>query len=122
MTVRFNGKAKVTNMVTLTAQTMEQRIVRKVLTTEPPLLFTVEIRYHPDEGGYSAECLEMDAVAWGDTYEEAVENLLDVMIGFAEVIVEDAKLYPHLPEPLLPYGQFILSLGDEEKLRKVLGL
>ena len=42
-------------MMTLTAQTMEQRIVRKVLTTEPPLLFTVEIRYHPDEGGYSAE-------------------------------------------------------------------
>jgi len=44
------------------------------------------------------------------------------MMGLAEVIVEDAKLYPHLPEPLLPYGQFILSLWSEEKLRKVLGL
>ncbi len=78
--------------------------------------------YHPDDNGYSAECFEIDAVAWGETYEEAVENLLDVMMGLAEVIVEDAKLYPHLPEPLLPYGQFILSLGNEEKLRKVLGL
>jgi predicted RNase H-like HicB family nuclease len=64
----------------------------------------------------------MDAVAWGDTYEEAVENLLDVMLGLAEVIVDDAKLYPHLPEPLLHYGQFILGLGSEDKLRKVLGL
>jgi len=43
-------------------------------------------------------------------------------MGLAEVIVEDAKLYPHLPEPLLPYGQLILSLWSEEKLRKVLGL
>jgi predicted RNase H-like HicB family nuclease len=109
-------------MVTLTAQTLEQRVVRKVMSTEPPLTFTVEIRYHPDDNGYSAECIEMDAVAWGDTYEEAVENLLDVMLGLAEVIVDDAKLYPHLPEPLLPYGQFILSLGDEAKLRNVLGL
>ncbi|MCS7264322.1 MAG: hypothetical protein NZ805_05760 [Armatimonadetes bacterium] len=109
-------------MVALATQILEQRIVRKVLSTEPQLTFTVEVRYHPEDNGYSAECFEMDAVAWGDTYEEAVENLLDAMIGLAEVIVEDAKLYPHLPEPLLPYGQFILSLGSEEKLRKVLGL
>jgi len=109
-------------MVTLATQVLEHRIVRKVLNTDPPLLFTVEIRYHPDEKGYSAECFEMDAVAWGETYDEAVENLLDVIFGLAIVIVEDAKLYPHLPEPLLPYGQFVLSLGSEEKLRRVLGL
>jgi predicted RNase H-like HicB family nuclease len=109
-------------MVTLATQTLEHRIVRKVLTTEPPLVFTVEIRYHPEDNGYSAECFEMEAFAWGESYEEAVENLLDVMIGFAEVIVKDAELYPHLPEPLLHYGQFILSLGSEDKLRKVLGL
>jgi predicted RNase H-like HicB family nuclease len=109
-------------MVTLATQTLEHRIVRKVLTTEPPLVFTVEIRYHPEDNGYSAECFEMEAFAWGESYEEAVENLLDVMLGLAEVIVDDAKLYPHLPEPLLPYGQFILSLGDEAKLRNVLGL
>ncbi|MCX7968651.1 MAG: hypothetical protein N3B10_09220 [Armatimonadetes bacterium] len=109
-------------MVSLATQILEQQIVRKVLNIEPQLTFTVEIRYHPEDNGYSAECFEMDAIAWGDTYEEAVENLLDAMIGLAEVIVEDAKLYPHLPEPLLPYGQFILSLGSEEKLRKVLGL
>lgn len=109
-------------MVNVSTQMIEHRIVRKVLNTEPQLTFTVEICYHPDDNGYSAECFEIDAVAWGETYEEAVENLLDVMMGLAEVIVEDAKLYPHLPEPLLPYGQFILSLGNEEKLRKVLGL
>ncbi|MFA0733184.1 MAG: hypothetical protein LKKZDAJK_002332 [Candidatus Fervidibacter sp.] len=109
-------------MMTLTAQTMEQRIVRKVLTTEPPLLFTVEIRYHPDEGGYSAECLEMDAVAWGDTYEEAVENLLDVMIGFAEATMKLAQEHPNLKDPSLAHARFVSALGSEEKLRKVLGL
>lgn len=109
-------------MVTVATQILEQRIVRKVVSVEPPLTFTVEICFHPDENGYSAECLEMDAIPWGETYDEAVENLLDVMIGLAEVIVEDAKLYPYLPEPLLPYGQFILALRSEEALRKVLGL
>jgi predicted RNase H-like HicB family nuclease len=109
-------------MVTLTAQTLEQRVVRKVMSTEPPLTFTVEIRYHPDDNGYSAECMEMDAVAWGDTYEEVVENLLDVMLGLAEATMKLVRDYPNLKDRSVAHARFVLSLGSEEKLRKVLGL
>jgi len=109
-------------MVTLATQTLEHRIVREVLTTEPPLVFTVEIRYHPEDNGYSAECFEMEAFAWGESYEEAVENLLDVMIGFAEVTIELEQQYPNLKDESIAHAKFVLSLGSEEKLRKVLGL
>ncbi len=109
-------------MVTLATQVLEHRTVRKVLNTDPPLLFTVEIRYHPDEKGYSAECFEMDAVAWGETYDEAVENLLDVIFGLAETTLELLRRYPNLKDESVPYARFVLSLGSEEKLRRVLGL
>ena len=109
-------------MVTTTeVQTLEFRIVRQV-KTDPPLTFTVEMRYSPEDKGYIADCYEMDAFAWGETPEEAIENLLDVMLGFAEVMVEDLKEYPNLRDPRLPYAHFIVKLGGEEALRKVLGL
>ncbi len=109
-------------MVTVATQILEQRIVRKVVSVEPPLTFTVEICFHPDENGYSAECIEMDAVAWGETYEEAVENLLDVMIGFAETTLKLVQQFPNLKDKSLPHARFVHALGSEEKLRKVLGL
>ncbi len=109
-------------MVTVAeAQTLEFRIVRQV-KTQPPLTFTVQVFYSPEDSGYIAECLEVDAFAWGETMEEAVENLLDVMLGFAEVMVADLREFPNLSDPRLPYAQFIAKLGDEAKLRKVLGL
>jgi predicted RNase H-like HicB family nuclease len=108
-------------MITATeVQTLEFRIVRQV-KTDPPLTFTVEMRYYPEDEGYIADCYEMDAFAWGETPEEAIENLLDVMLGFAEVMVEDLKEYP-LRDPRLPYAHFIVKLGSEEALRKILGL
>ena len=86
------------------------------------MVFTVEIRYHPEDNGYSAECFEMEAFAWGESYEEAVENLLDVMIGFAEVTIELEQQYPNLKDKSIAHAKFVLSLGGEEKLHKVLGL
>ncbi|MFA0731308.1 MAG: hypothetical protein LKKZDAJK_002555 [Candidatus Fervidibacter sp.] len=109
-------------MVTATeVQTLEFRIVRQV-KTDPPLTFTVELRYSPEDKGYIADCYEMEAFAWGETVEEAIENLLDVLLGFAEVLVEDQKEYPTLRDPRLPHAHFIVRLGTEEALRKVLGL
>lgn len=109
-------------MVTAEIQTMEQRIVRRVLSVEPSLTFTVEIRYRPDDNGYSVECLELRAFAFGETPEEAVENLLDVMIGIAETMVDDHQKYPNLRDPRLPYARFVAGLGDEVKLRQLLGI
>ena len=109
-------------MVTVAeAQTLEFRIVRQV-KTQPPLTFTVHVFYSPEDSGYIAECPEMDAFAWGETMNEAIENLLDVMLGFAEVMVADLKEFPNLRDPRIPYAQIIAKLGNEEALRKLLGL
>ncbi|MEZ8219561.1 hypothetical protein B0813_003098 [Candidatus Fervidibacteria bacterium JGI MDM2 SSWTFF-3-K9] len=114
---------EVTEMVTTTeVQTLEFRIVRQV-KTDPPLTFTVEMRYYPEDEGYIAECLELRAFAFGETVDEAIENLLDVIILIAETLVEDHKQFAHLRDPRLPHAQFVFQLGDDEtKLRKLLGL
>ncbi len=109
-------------MVTVAeAQTLEFRIVRQV-KTQPPLTFTVELQFHPDDSGYSAECLELRAFAWGGSLEEAIENLLDVVILVSETLVDDHKKFPHLNDPRLSHAQFIVALGNEEAIKKVLGL
>ena len=110
-------------MVTATeVQTLEFRIVRQV-KTDPPLTFTVEMRYYPEDKGYIAECLELRAFAFGETVDEAIENLLDVIILIAETLVEDHKKFAHLRDPRLPHAQFVFQLRDDEtKLRKLLGL
>jgi predicted RNase H-like HicB family nuclease len=110
-------------MVTATeVQTLEFRIVRQVKTA-PPLTFTVEMRYYPEDEGYIAECLELRAFAFGETVDEAIENLLDVIILIAATLVEDHKQFAHLRDPRLPHAQFVFQLGDDEtKLRKLLGL
>ena len=109
-------------MVTTTeVQTLEFRIVRQV-KTDPPLTFTVEMRYSPEDKGYIADCYEMDAFAWGETPEEAIENLLDAMLAMAEAIEEVHAKQPQIQNPRLPYARFVAALGDETKLRKILGL
>lgn len=66
------------------AQTLGFHIVRQV-KTQPPLTFTVQITYAPDGNGYLAECFELEVVTWGNTWEEAAENLVDAIWGVAKV-------------------------------------
>ncbi|MCS7185884.1 MAG: hypothetical protein RMK89_02905, partial [Armatimonadota bacterium] len=90
--------------------------------TQLPLTFTIDFRFHPDDNGYSAERSELRAFAWGETLNEAIDNLLDVLILTAETLVDDHKKFSDLRDPRLMHAQFIATLGDEEKIRKVLGL
>ncbi|MEZ8221070.1 hypothetical protein GG496_001240 [Candidatus Fervidibacteria bacterium JGI MDM2 JNZ-1-D12] len=109
-------------MVTVAeAQTLEFRIVRQV-KTQPPLTFTVQVFYSPEDAGYIAECLEMDAFAWGETMDEAIENLLDASLALAEAMLEIHQKHPELQNPRLAHAQLIAKLGNEANLRKVLGL
>ncbi|MCS7265239.1 MAG: hypothetical protein NZ805_10450 [Armatimonadetes bacterium] len=103
------------------AQTLEFRIVRQV-KTQPPLTFTVQINYDLDDNGYLVECIEMDVVTWGDTWDEAVENLADAVLGVAKVLVKDHASDQNLRDPRINHAQFIASLGSEESVRKILGL
>ena len=109
-------------MVTTTkVQTLEFRIVRQV-KTDPPLTFTVEIAYDREDKGYLAECVELDVATWGDTWDEAVENLLDAVWGVSEVLVHDHQSDPNLRDPRLSHARLVVSLDGEEALRKLLGL
>ena len=109
-------------MVTATeVQTLEFRIVRQV-KTDPPLTFTVEIAYDSEGKGYLVECAELDVATWGDTWDEAVENLLDAVWGVSEVLVQDHQTDPALRDPRLTHARLVVSLNDEEALRKLLGL
>jgi len=109
-------------MVTVAeAQTLEFRIVRQV-KTQPPLTFTVHVFYSPEDSGYIAECPEMDAFAWGESTNEAIENLLDAILTLAEAMVEVHQKHPDLQNPRLVHAQFVAKLGSEANLRKLLGL
>ncbi len=103
------------------AQTLEFRIVRQV-KTQPPLTFTVEIAYSPEDKGFLAECFELDVATWGDDWEDAMDNLLDAIWGVSEVLVRDHQKDKTLNDPRLRHAQFIVSLGNEFALKKVLGL
>jgi len=80
--------------------TVEQRIVRKVLTTDPPLTFTITVEYVPEDNGFGAWCEEMEAAGWGETLEEALNELAEEMWDFAEVLVERAKKVTPKHKPL----------------------
>jgi len=108
-------------VATAEAQTLEFRIVRQV-KTQPPLTFTVQITYDPDDNGYLVECLELDVATWGDTWEEAVENLADAVLGVSVVLAKDHEVDPKLRDPRIQHARFIASLGNEAAVRKVLGL
>jgi predicted RNase H-like HicB family nuclease len=102
--------------------TVEQRIVRKVLTTDPPLTFTITVEYVPEDNGFGAWCEEMEAAGWGETLEEALNELAEEMWDFAEVLVELSERDQKVKDPSLSHARYLLSLGSLEKVRKLVGL
>ncbi len=55
--------------------------------------FTVKLE-ESDEGGYTAQCLELPAaISEGDTKEEALENIKEAIQLVLEVSREQARLY-----------------------------
>jgi hypothetical protein len=64
----------------------------------------------------------LDVVTWGDDWDDAVESLLDGVELVAESLVETHSRSPNLQDPRLRHAQFIVRLGSEEAIRKLLGL
>ncbi|MDP3104275.1 MAG: type II toxin-antitoxin system HicB family antitoxin [Candidatus Methanoperedens sp.] len=55
--------------------------------------FTVKLE-ESDEGGYTAQCLELPAaISEGDTKEEALENIKEAIQLVLEVSLEQARSY-----------------------------
>jgi predicted RNase H-like HicB family nuclease len=66
------------------------------------LTYTLSIESHPDEGGYLAHFPALPCChSWGDTYEEAVKNADEALIGYLE-IVTTVPMHPgDIKRPLL---------------------
>jgi predicted RNase H-like HicB family nuclease len=57
------------------------------------MLFTIKLE-ESDEGGYTAQCLEIPAaISEGDTREEALENIKEAIQLVLEVTHEQARSY-----------------------------
>lgn len=99
----------------------EQRVVRRVTDTDPPLRFTVEVQFVPEDNGYGARCEEMKAVGWGETLDEALDGLAEEMWDFADVLVELQSQNPNVKDEGLAHAHYIMSLGSVDKVREMLG-
>lgn len=102
--------------------TVAQTIVRQVRSVDPPLTFTITVEWVAEDGIYLAKCPEMNAIGWGETIAEALDELAEEMWDFADVLVEVAEKDPKVNDPSLPYARFLFSLGGTEKVRELLGL
>ena len=66
------------------------------------LVFTVQIEEDELDGGYIAECVELPGcLAQGETEEEALENIIDVIPAFLE-----AKMQRHLKTQTFEFESF----------------
>lgn len=97
--------------------TLSQTITRQVRTVKPPLTFTIK-----EEGIYLARCPEMKAIGWGETMDEAIDELADEMWDFADVLMEAADKDPSVCDPSLPYARHLFSLCSPEEVREFMGL
>lgn len=100
----------------------EQRVVRRVTDTDPPLTFTVEVQFVPEDSAYLAWCEEMMAKGWGATLDETLDDLADEMWDFADVMVEDHNNDPKMCDPRIAHARYIWSLGRVERVRELIGL
>ena len=58
--------------------------------------FTIKLE-ESDEGGYTAQCLELPAaISEGDTKEEALENIKEAIQLVLEVTQEQARSYTNV--------------------------
>lgn len=71
------------------------------------LAYSLTIEPHPEESGYLAFFPSLPGChTWGDTYEEAVKNAEEVLIGYLEALQKNGE---PIPEPDHPDEE--VSLG-----------
>ena len=64
------------------------------------LTYTLSIESHPDEGGYLAHFPALPGChSWGDTYEEAVKNAEEAVMGYLEALQRNGEKIPQEDRP-----------------------
>jgi len=113
---------EVRSMAQIEILQFEQRVARRVTDTDPPLTFTVEVEFVPEDNAYSAWCEEMKAKGWDETLDGALDDLADEMWDFADVMVEDHDNDPKMCDPRIAHARYIWSLGSVERVRELIEL
>ncbi|MCX6027775.1 MAG: hypothetical protein NT169_00550 [Chloroflexi bacterium] len=91
------------------------------LFESPGLVST--ITYHPEEKGYLARCVSIDAIAWGQTLAEAGDALIDAVIETAETLVEDCPNPSKELRKRLSYAQAVYWRRESRNdVKRLLGL
>lgn len=75
----------------------------------------------PSDGVYVSTCPELDLAAEGKTPEEALDNLIDMAIDYAEHYMENFELFSKSPNRAShePYISAIRQKGKREKVREL---
>ena len=75
-----------------------------------------------DKKKYCAYCPELDLATEMDNLEEAIEDLLESMVDYAEEYLEEKDLYTKSPNRAhhLPYVEAIRACRDEWELRTLI--
>jgi len=75
----------------------------------------------PSEGGYVANCPELDLVTEGNTPNAALDDLIDMTIDYAEQYMKEFELFSKSPNRAShkPYILEIQKRGTKEKVREL---
>ncbi|HLE26037.1 MAG TPA: hypothetical protein VI935_10360 [Thermodesulfobacteriota bacterium] len=75
----------------------------------------------PSEGVYVATCPELDLATEGNTPEEALDDLIDMAIDYAEQYMEEFELFSKSPNRAA-HKSYVLEIhekGTKEKVREL---
>jgi antitoxin HicB len=69
--------------------------------------YSLNLEFHEEDGGYLASFPALPGChTWGDTYEEAVKNAEEVLVGYLEALRKNGEELP-----IEPYPSQEVSLG-----------
>ena len=65
-----------------------------------PLTYSLTIESHPEEGGYLAYFPALAGChTWGESYEQAVRNAEEVLVGYLEALQKNGETIPQEDHP-----------------------
>ena len=64
------------------------------------LAYSLSIEFHEDEGGYLASFPALPGChSWGASYEEAVKNAEEALVGYLEALQKNGEAIPEEDRP-----------------------
>jgi len=85
---------------------------------------TLELEFDPETGEYVSVCPELDLAISGNTRKEAIDNLLEAMIEYAEDYLDRLDIFVRSPNrgSHLPFILLISSCASKEDILELLNI